>query len=243
MGVVMEYMVNASLMEISINPMFSASFGICFIALGVIIGWRVWVPDAESPDRSSLLKQLTGCFAVMVVATGIFCFFLDKYWFSALPPGCKIPMYACLGSSITYALCFAVTDMLNQGVNECRCCHRGEEGAVTRLVSTPMQLWSLMGIGMISGGFYGYLFGVIDVEDDDAFHDKFKEQELFSIPLGLVLGGIAGWANDKYRHIEEISFSAIPNDHGFDFDDDAFDGLEGDGSVEQCDSLFEDSPY
>ena len=56
---------------------------------------------------------------------------------------------------------------------------------------------------------------------------------MLSIPLGFVLGALAGYANDKYRHIEEISFSSIRTDEGFDFDDDAFDGLEGDGSIAQ----------
>jgi len=124
-------------------------------------------------------------------------------------------MYTCLGCSITYALSFTITDMLNQGASSCRCCHGGEE-SITPLVSTPMQMWSLMAIGCVSGVFYGCLFGVIDVEDDDAFHDKFKEQELFCIPLGIALGGIAGYGNDRFRHLDEISFSTLPVDEGWD---------------------------
>jgi len=144
-GVVMEYMVNASLMEISINPMFSAAFGICFMALGVLIGWRIVMPDVPTPERSNFLNTMTVIFSLMVVATGFFCFFLDKIWFRSLQPGLKIPMYGCLGCFITYALCFAVTDMLNQG-HGCKCCHEGEE-ATTPIVNTPNQMWSLMAIG------------------------------------------------------------------------------------------------
>ena len=61
------------------------------------------------------------------------------------------------------------------------CGATGEE-ALTPVVSTPMQMWSLMAVGCISGAFYGYLFGYIDVEDDDAFHDRFKEQATPRVP-------------------------------------------------------------
>jgi hypothetical protein len=42
---------------------------------------------------------------------------------------------------------------------------------------------------------------------------------MFSIPLGLILGALAGYANYLFRYVEEISFAAIPIDEGFDFDD------------------------
>lgn len=241
LGVVTEYVVNASLEEISINPMFSAAFGVCFIGLGGVILWRVVAPDTDAQGhRSTALRASITIFSLMVIAAGFFCFFLDKFWFRALSPQSKIPMYTVLGASITYALCFSISDMLNQNVMWCGCCEPGEE-AITPVVSTPMQLWSLMAVGIISGSFYGYLFGLIDVEDDDSFHDRFKEQEMFCVPLGLALGALAGYANDQYRHIEDIVFSALPKQGGdWDFDDSAFDDLEEDQwRVDHCSSLID----
>lgn len=237
LGVVTEYIVNAAMEEISINPVFSAAFGVCFMGLGGIIMWRVVAPDADVPERSTPLRVAVVAFALMIVAAGIFCFFLDKFWFRALSAHAKIPMYTVLGTAITYALCFSLTDMLNQGVLYCKCCHEGEE-AVTPLVSTPMQTWSLMAVGCISGSFYGYLFGLIDVEDDDEFHDRFKEQEMFCVPLGLLLGGLAGWANDQYRHLEDIMFSTLPSRGGeWDFEDSAFE--EDEERVDRCTTLID----
>jgi len=108
---------------------------------------------------------------------------------------------------------------------------------VTPIVSTPMQVWALMAVGLVSGACYGYLFGVIDVEDDDEFHDRWKEQEMVCIPLGLLLGGIAGYTNDRYRHIEDVMFSSLPNTRGdWDFDDSAFG--EDEERIQTCTTLL-----
>jgi len=243
LGVLIEYVVNASLEEISINPMFSAAFGLCFIGLGGVILWRVVAPDTDQPERSTFLKVSTMVAALAVILAGLFCFCLDKYWFRSLSAHAKIPMYTLLGATVTYALCFSIVDMLNQGVCWCKCCREGEE-AVTPLVSTPAQMWSLMAVGCISGAFYGCLFGYIDVEDDDEFHARFKEQEMFCIPLGLFLGGLAGYANDQYRHLEDIMFSAIPTQGGeWDFQDSVFeDDYDDSDRIDHCHSLMDPSP-
>jgi len=92
LGVVAEYVVNASLAEVSLNPVFSAAFGICFVVLGGVIMWRVLVPDADMPTSDPVLKQMMILFAVMVISAGFFSICLDKIWFRSLSTGVKIPM-------------------------------------------------------------------------------------------------------------------------------------------------------
>lgn len=236
LGVVGSYIVNTSLAEVSYNPTFSAAFGVCFIGLGGVIMWRVLVPDADMPQEDPVLRRCMVLFGLMVMAAGFFSFFLDKVWFRSLSTGAKIPMYTILGASVTYAICFSLADLLNQGVPWCKCCHGGEE-AVTPIVSTPMQVWSLMAVGLISGACYGYLFGMIDVEDDDEFNDRFREQEMVCVPLGIILGGVAGFTNDRFRHIEDVMFSAVPTRCDWDFDDRAFEDDEE--RVHHCTTLME----
>jgi len=237
-GVITQYVVNASLAEISLNPAFSLAFGGCFIGLGVIILWRVLVPDTPMESTASL-RLVMAVFAALVVLSGIFCVFVDKFWLQSLSWQAKIPMYTLLGASITYALCFSIMDLVNQGAPWCQCCHGGEE-ATTPVVSTPMQVFSLVAACCVSGCIYGYLFGTIDVEDDDAMHSRFKEQEYFCVPLGFVIGGLAGYSNDHHRRIQDVHFTynlASPRTE-WDFQDDAFGDDEA-PCIDQCSTLME----
>lgn len=43
------------------------------------------------------------------------------------------------------------------------------------------------------------MFGTIDVENDDSNHTKFKENLLYSIPVGAVIGGALGFINQYLR--------------------------------------------
>jgi hypothetical protein len=43
------------------------------------------------------------------------------------------------------------------------------------------------------------MFGTIDVENDDSNHTKFKENLLYGIPVGAIIGGALGFINQYIR--------------------------------------------
>jgi hypothetical protein len=56
-------------------------------------------------------------FSILVIFSGLFCFFLERDWITVLKPNAKIPMYIVLGTSLCFALTFSIVDLVNQGVS------------------------------------------------------------------------------------------------------------------------------
>jgi len=46
---------------------------------------------------------------------------------------------------------------------------------------------------------YGIMFGAIDVEEDNPNHVKLKLNLLYSLPIGIVIGGGLGFINQWLR--------------------------------------------
>jgi hypothetical protein len=105
-------------------------------------------------------------FAVCVVSSGLFCFVLDKEWMGGLSTAVKIPMYMVLGTSSCFAISFSAIDTINTG-----CCTPDEAGGSERfsraIVSSPSQIYAILSGSIAMGAVFGFMFGYLDVEDDD----------------------------------------------------------------------------
>jgi len=189
-GVVIAEVVANSLIEISVTPVFSIVFGIAFILLGLALVWRVWKSVTESSRRIFMIM-----FAVLVFISGIFSFILEERWVY-MPAGAKIPMYAIIGVSLSFALTFSLTEFINLGLCD-KCCNTDFEN--NPLIGSKKQIFIIFAGSIIMGAIFGVLFGVIDVENDDPQHTKFKENLIWSIPLGGILGGVLGFINQFIR--------------------------------------------
>ena len=108
LGMGISFVVNSTLAEISINPFFSVYFGLLFAVVGGIIVWRV--RSSPVPDDRSKFFLAFGC---LVILAGVLCFVLEKNWFVGLSPYTKVPLYAVLGTAISFSLAFAVVDLVN----------------------------------------------------------------------------------------------------------------------------------
>lgn len=67
------------------------------------------------------------------------------------------------------------------------------------------------------GAIYGIMFGSMDVEKDTPTHQRFKAMLLWSIPVGVVIGGTLGavnqWMRDNYDATKENNrWETIPDD-------------------------------
>jgi len=202
-GVVIAEVVANSLIEISVTPVFSIVFGIAFILLGIALVWRVWKSVSEPSKRIFMIM-----FAVLVFVSGIFSFVLEERWVSMSAAG-KIPMYAVIGVSLSFALTFSLTEFINLGLCD-KCCETDFEN--NPLIGTKKQIFMIFAGSIIMGLIFGVLFGVIDVENDDPQHTKFKENLIWSIPIGGILGGILGFMNQWIRSSpqEFLTWGASP---------------------------------
>jgi hypothetical protein len=68
------------------------------------------------------------------------------------------------------------------------------------------------------GGLFGFIFGVMDVEDAAQYTIALalKKEEHMCYPIGIVLGGLAGFGNEILR-IKGEEYSALQDTQ---FDDD-----------------------
>jgi len=204
LGIVVSLVVNCTLVEISISAFFSLYFGLLFIAVGSIILWRVKVHSVA--DEKAL-----NAFGMLIVFSGFLCFFLERHWYFNLNPILKIPLYTILGISVAFALTFSVVDLINYVLGFL------QSDVAKPLVESPRQIHLVLLVALIMGALFGFIFGVMDIEDAVQYQIRLKllKQEHYCFPIGGVLGSLAGIGNEYLRELEASNPSYSTN-----FDDD-----------------------
>ena len=140
-------------------------------------------------------------FAVCVVSSGLFCFVLDKEWMGGLSTAVKIPMYMVLGTSSCFAISFSAIDTINTG-----CCTpdeaEGSERFSRAIVSSPSQIYAILSGSIAMGSVFGFMFGYLDVEDDDWKLVRFStDQVLWCFPFF--------WRRTPTRTVSLITCSSL----------------------------------
>lgn len=137
LGTLTSLMVNCTLLEISMNNLFSIVsliltyrwyqyFGMILIIVGSLILWRSLIKNSKENNENEIfrvrkpfspLKQTKKNFfvilSILVILSGFTSFILDQSWFLLLNYLYKIPIYSLLGVSISFTLSFMVIDILN----------------------------------------------------------------------------------------------------------------------------------
>jgi hypothetical protein len=102
-----------------------------------------------------------------------------------------------LGISLSFSLVFSLTEFLNLGLCD-KCCNTDLQS--NPLIATKKQVFLIFSGSILMGAIFGILFGVIDVEDDPSRNrTRFKENLLWSIQIGAVIGGLFGFVNQWLR--------------------------------------------
>ena len=214
LGIMISLIVNSTLIEISVSPFFSLYFGILFLSVGGIILWRIHAVTQFQPlttDELQRKKQLTS-FGSLIILSGLLCFILERHWFVGLPYLLKVPLYAILGIAVSFALTFALVDVLNYLGGFLQISY------ARPLVESPNQVFLVLSVSLAMGAFFGLIFGLMDVEDAPAYTIQLAlmKEENYCYPIGALLGGLAGFGNEIIRAKGE-EYSALANT---DFDDD-----------------------
>lgn len=215
LGAAISVVVNNALIEISITPFFAAVFGAVLLLLGCLMVWRKVTEGSGA--GSPLTRVLMLSFSALVLMSGAACFALEKDWCSRLTPRAKVPLYVMLAISLSFAVSFSLIDLLNL-YTEC-----GRSAARSSpLVSSPSQITLVLLGAVCMGSIFGYLFGIMDVEDDDAAHAKLRNEERASLPIGFGIGGFVGFLNPLLAvpTFDSRSFEYSSMNHELDIDDD-----------------------
>ena len=192
LGACISVIVNNALIEISLTPVFATMFGVVLVLLGGLMIWRKLFEEHDD----ALTRALVLGFSCLVLASGVSCFLLEKDWFAKIQPGTKVPLYMMLGISLCFAVAFSVVDLINVYADKVA-------GAKLPPVSSPQQIFIVLGGAIAMGASFGLMFGAMDVEDDGRWHEKLRTEERASLPIGFSLGALVGGANALLREMRE----------------------------------------
>ena len=209
LGIAISLIVNSTLVEISLSPFFSLYFGLLFMSVGGIIIYRLngaaifgaaSSNDADealllAPEEEKLRKKQLTFFAGLICFSGFLCFVLEKNWFVGLSATTKIPLYTVLGISVAFALVFSLVDLVNYLMGFLR-------ASIARpIVESTHQVYLIMSIALVMGAAFGFIFGAMDVEDEIQYQVRLAllKEERTCLPIGAVLGAIAGFGNEFLR--------------------------------------------
>ncbi|GFE55393.1 hypothetical protein protein [Babesia ovis] len=199
-GVACSLIVNCALVEISTSPFFTLYFAFTFLVIGIVILWRL---NASATDGDNSHRQYLRYFGLMIVASGVVCFFLRQSWFTHSPFLLKVSIYTLLGLSISFALTFTIVDLVNYFMS------MFETSVARPLVESKSQVLVILVITCTMGGIFGFMFGFMNVEDEAEYHIKLAlvKEEAYTWPVGAILGTLAGFFNNYLRQQEFWRFN------------------------------------
>mmetsp|Transcript_83714 Transcript_83714/g.240618 ORF Transcript_83714/g.240618 Transcript_83714/m.240618 type:complete len:233 (-) Transcript_83714:209-907(-) len=212
LGVIISLIVNCTLVEISISGFFSLYFGVLFIIVGGIILWRIFSQESGDGMGSSANKQPLAAFGCLIILSGLICFTLEQQWYRGTSPILKVPLYMILGTSVAFALTFSVVDLVNYVLGFL------QVAVAKPFVESASQVYMVLATSLMMGAIFGFVFGVMDVEDEVSSQIRLAllREERYCYPVGAILGGAVGFANEYIREEEERCGSGLPN--GYDED-------------------------
>lgn len=190
LGLVAAVVVNATLIEITVNGFFALYFGVLFLLIACLLlynnlGSALGTSEDGTQSRTGL--WVVRGFALMLLVSSGLCFATEQQWWAqeAWTWAEKIPPYALLGASTCFVLSIAAVDVVNLFLNVFR---------------TESQLYLLAAASTIAGFLFGAIFAIVDVEDAPNSIEMQKAlsmSEAFCFPIGLLLGALAGRINQS----------------------------------------------
>jgi len=212
LGLVLSFIINLMLVDISLNPVFAFYFGICFACVGVVVMLRVsWQQD---------LRRQVGLlvFATMILVASILCFVFNSNWIFTLSPLAKIPLYGVISVALTFAVTFSIVDTLNFCLFEC-------QPDAPAAIESSEQVKLILMCSIVMGFGYGMFFGLFDVgktaKTGTELRHQLLHEELFCIPFGLTIGAFTAAANEiiRARQIKNSEYKYSPVFNSDDVDD------------------------
>jgi len=155
--------------------------------------------NPTNPDQTFMGEEKSYFFmiaATAVLVAGFLCLFLDRNWTSTFPSLFKIPIYALVAQSLTYMITFGIVDFVNLILS----CFQNKNAL--NIVETKDQIITLLLCCFSAGMFYGLIFGLMDLEDDNysSIKNDFFYETRLCVPIGMLSGFVAGFLNEVLRN-------------------------------------------
>jgi len=205
-AVIISYMVNYSLFLLTTYTLYSIGLGFLFIVVGSLILWQGLSQyfDTEAYAYGNPIatregfERVSSCillcaFALYLTACGVICFMLEGDFARNMTPTVRVLVYACIGISMCFSMVFVSVDLATRISNICRKPHTqqkplAENGTYVKLLAVS---------ACISGLYFGYMFGMIELENFNKSHVALAlmQQNYYCYPLGCFLGGLTALIN------------------------------------------------
>lgn len=194
LGAALSFVVNCTLVEISLNPFFSFYFGILFMVVGTAIVYRI------NSHTQIARKAMLFAFATLVLLAGGLCLFFQPDWIFTLSSPLRCLLYGVIGLATCFAITFSTVDVINY------CCDQCKSGPV--LIESQQQVHLVLAVSIFMGIGYGIFFAALEVgktaTDTAELQSQLGREEVFCVPFGLVVGG-AGAAYNEYLRNKQMN--------------------------------------
>ena len=191
---------------------------------GVALNDSVMLSNEQNQRVKLMTSRLEFAFSVVSLIAGAMAIFLEKQWFKKIDDNWKVPIYGMMGSSYAFLLIYALVEfleMLKEGVSlivdaiaETYNSMFGSEPTrhqqaqpYVPLVVINLQYFVLILASLTSGGIFGVLFGVIDIEKWAREPGYMLLQALvyevvIFAPVGFIHGALTGFVFMTLRFCE-----------------------------------------
>jgi hypothetical protein len=114
---------------------------------------------SQAANRTALL-----CLSGLMALAGLICVFYQRRWFFSMGAVLRVPIYSVLGISLSFALSFAIAELLNFASSKSTPFSSGPAPrAQSALVQTPQQIMMLAAASIVAGFLYGIIFGLAEI--------------------------------------------------------------------------------
>jgi len=209
-GMVLSYMIAACLVEVSASVLFATFFGVFFLFEGALVAQTLWTHER----KKGMSRQLAvlGVANLWVVLAGLECFVLNKKLLLWLPESPKVLMYGTVAGAMTFCTVFSLVDICNEAYlrwhrrNSDTAQHFAlhdvldpaawDEPSRRVLVVTRSHARTavLLAASLLSGFYFGYMFGVLKIEEKQLFRAALaiRQEAVYTLPAGALIGGLSG---------------------------------------------------
>ena len=152
---------------------------------------------SKSNQLPENLRSMLLVFSSLVIFSGFLCMILDEHWFS-FAATIKVPLYTIVGMSVCFAFTYSLLDVVNAMYAHFSDGAPNSEGTTTSsMIGSEDQVHLILLTSLVMGACFGMIFGLMDVEDQRGLQlrDALIEDEEYCIPVGIILGGVAGIYN------------------------------------------------
>jgi len=193
-AVLISFCVNYSLFLLTTYTLYSLGLGLLFILIGSLILWQTLSEYFEHSKENSVSMShclLLCCSALYLTACGVICFMLESNFARNMSKGIRVAVYGAVGISLCFSIVFITVDLCTRLANMCRR-HQAKP-----LAQHVMYTRLLTISACISGLYFGYTFGMMELDDADKSYVELalQEQNYYCYPLGCILGGLSAFIN------------------------------------------------